>query len=139
MKKFLGKLGRALAKGAPIAAGAIPVWGPIITAFIPGKKDDEWAEQHLPRVADTIGRILEVVLAVEIGAQAVKDVTLTGEQKLAMVLPQVRPMIEGALGVFGKKNAIRDDAKFNAALAKAVSGFVDAVNELDPKDLPDVD
>ena len=113
---FLKKLGQI----AQVAAKVVPVYGPVIGAFIPEKP-----QSSVARVSDTIGTVAGIVMQVEaMGASA----GATGEQKLKMAAVAVAQIYLQSSALAGKK--IANPALFQAGVEKSVAGAVDILNSV---------
>ena len=115
---WLKKLGEV----AKVGSSIIPVWGPLISAVIPGEKDDK----ILARVDDTWSQIAGVVVTAEQMGAAIKA---PGVQKLDMAAPSVAQLILRSSALAGKK--VKDAAKFEAAVKGVASNVADLLSALE--------
>lgn len=119
---FLKKLGQIIAKVGVIAAG----YGELTGQLFPK------AQPIIGSVNDTLSHIGAVVIQTEAAAAALKDTTLTGDQKRAMATASVAQAILTSSLVAGKK--IADPVKFQAGCEKVTGGVADILNSLDAGD-----
>ncbi|MCX6551188.1 MAG: hypothetical protein NTY02_09330 [Acidobacteria bacterium] len=113
---WLKKIGIILAKSAEILAFG----GPVISALIPGKRDD----QIVAVAQSVIGQAIQVVVQVEAFGAAL---ALSGADKLKAA---VGPIAEILLQ-FLKGRKIHDAAKFRAGVEKFTAGLADILSSLD--------
>ena len=120
---FLKKFGKVLVN----IIGIVTVGGPLISAAIPGDKDDK----AIAKARDTLEEISGWVMITEGMFAGVKDAS--GAQKLEAALPFVAQAIQRS--EFMLKREIMDEEKFTAAIRTITSGIADLLNSLKDNDV----
>lgn len=110
--KKLGSIAVAVGKTAPIA-------GPILSALIPGTKDDV----VIAKATGAIDPIVTIIAEVE---QMGSVLSLTGPQKLTAATA----LVTQALAPYASRLGIDDPALFNKGAAEIAQGAVDVLNAL---------
>lgn len=117
---WLKKVGIIIGKTAEF----LVLGGPIISALIPGKKDD----QIVAIAQSVIGQAVQVVVQVEAFGAAL---ALSGADKLkAAAGPIAEILIQ-----FLKGRKIKDAVKFRAGVEKFTSGLADILSSLEDGDI----
>jgi len=117
---WLKKIGIIVGKTAEF----LVLGGPVISALIPGKRDD----QIVAVAQSVIGQAIQVIVQVEaIGAA----LALSGADKLKAA---VGPISEILLQ-FLKGRKVKDVAKYRAGVEKFTSGLADILSSLDDGDI----
>lgn len=115
MPSWLKKVGEAA-----VAIGkGLPLYGPIIDAIIPGKKDDAVIAQ----ATSAIDPLLKIITDVEAIGQSL---SLPGDQRLTAATT----LVAQALAPYAAKFGIQDPALFQKAASELAQGTVDFANSL---------
>jgi uncharacterized protein (DUF4213/DUF364 family) len=117
---WLKKVGIILAKTAEFIAFG----GPLISALIPGTKDD----QIIGISQSVIGKAIAVIVQVEAFGAALG---LAGAEKLKAA---IGPMSEIFLEFF-KGRKVKDVARWRGGIAQIVSGLAECLSSLDDADI----
>lgn len=117
---FLAKLASVIIQGAKIFAG----FAPLIEGASPGNAG------VIQTVSTDLSAIANLVVQVETQAAALASggTKLTGEQKMAMLLPLVSQLVMASNTVSGKK--VADPALLQKAIGEIAQGAFDVVNAL---------
>lgn len=113
---WLKKVGLIIAK----AGEFLILGGPVISALIPGKKDD----QIIAVAQSVIGQAVQVIVQIEAFGAAL------GLDGVAKLKAAVGPISEILLQ-FLKGRKIKDVAKYRAGVEKFTSGLADILSSLD--------
>src|SRR5262245_16225166 len=99
----------------------LPTVGPIVTAVIPGTKDD----QIVAAATTTVDQLVNIIVSIEKAGQAINA---AGAQKAAMAAPLIAQAILQSTALAGKQ--IGDEPAFLAACGKIGADLADALNAL---------
>lgn len=115
--KWLSRIGQIINKTLQV----VGVFGPVVSASIPGDRDD--------RIVNVISRDLAEAANVIVNAEAVgQALGLAGPQKLIAAAPGVAQVILGSALLAGRKVANPD--LFKAGSTKVADGLADILNSL---------
>ncbi len=120
---WLKKIGSILLKGIAIAQG----YAPVAQQLIPG------ASGLIQAVTDDLSAIKQVIVQAEVFGQALN---LAGTDKLKAAAPAVSQILLQSRMLAGHK--IKDEAKYNDAVARLTGALADIFNALDD-DVPSHD
>lgn len=101
---------------------AITGFGPLISAMIPGTRDDKL----LATVQGELPKLLEIIASIEIAGAALN---LPGAQKLEAAAPLFAQVILQSSAMAGKK--IKDQVLFTKSVKEIASGMAGILNSLD--------
>jgi hypothetical protein len=116
---WLKKLGSI----ALVVGKNVPIYGAVVSALIPGEKDDA----VIAKVSTTIDPIIKIITDVEAIGTAL---ALTGPQKLTAATP----LVMQALAPYASRVGIDNAALFQAGAEKMAAGMVDVLNSLKAPD-----
>lgn len=125
-KSALSKVGKVALE----VTKQLPVYGPIVTALIPGKKDDEILQTVMPTF-ELIGT------AIEQAERFGTALGLTGADKLKAAAVEVGQLVLSSALLAGKK--IQDPVLYQRGCTKIADGMADIHNSIHPDGVKVVD